>query len=168
MGAAGIRRPAAAGSGHDRARCLLATRPWIALPALLLAAGVASAATGLAFLKISADASSSALGENTAAGWRDALSPVGNPALAPADGRTHVALTQADWIFDSRYTAMAVSAPPWAPGRRAPTCACSAPTASSCATAPTPTPRASSASPTLPSASACRGRWRSGCAWERR
>jgi hypothetical protein len=81
------------------------------LLAALLVAGAARAADGLAFLKIDADAASAARGECAAGGWSTAMGGLRNPALAPADGRWHVALTQADWIFDSDYSALALQVP---------------------------------------------------------
>ncbi|MDP2362025.1 MAG: hypothetical protein Q8O14_14955 [bacterium] len=79
----------------------------VSLALTLAGAGLAQGATGLAFLKICPDAASSALGENGAVGWRDALSPVRNPALAPPDELTHLAITRSDWIFESDYLALA-------------------------------------------------------------
>ncbi|MFA7330199.1 MAG: PorV/PorQ family protein [Candidatus Delongbacteria bacterium] len=83
----------------------------LALSALLLLVGTSRAATGLAFLKIAADAGSAGLGESTAGAWEDALSPLRNPATAPADERWHLAFTRADWIFESDYSALAVQLP---------------------------------------------------------
>lgn len=85
--------------------------PAAVLTALLLAVGVSHSATGLAFLKIAPEAASAALGENAAGGWRNALSPVLNPALAPLDQRWHFSLNQADWIFDTSYLALGFQAP---------------------------------------------------------
>ena len=78
---------------------------------LMLTAGLSRAATGLAFLKIAPEAASAALGENAAGGWRNALSPVLNPALAPLDQRWHISLNQTDWIFDTSYLALGFQAP---------------------------------------------------------
>jgi len=83
----------------------------IVLVSALLVAGAARASEGLAFLKIDADAASAAQGESAAGGWSTALGGVRNPALAPADGRWHVALTHADWIFGSDYSALALQMP---------------------------------------------------------
>lgn len=86
-------------------------RTTLALSALLALAGVSRAATGLAFLKIAADAGSAGLGECAVGSWETALSPLHNPALAPAEERWQLALTRADWIYKTDFSTLSVQVP---------------------------------------------------------
>lgn len=65
--------------------------------------------TGQAFLTICADGAAAAMGETQTLASGNALAGIGNPALAPARDRIHVALTRQEWFFDSRIHALAVA-----------------------------------------------------------
>ena len=78
---------------------------------LLLAANAYAVDHGLAFLTISCDANSGALGETGVSVYHNTLSSLQNPALMPEHWQPTVSVTHNDWIYDANVQTLAAGVP---------------------------------------------------------